>query len=128
MLWLTNRPQPSNVGAGYVCLGGAREVIGPRPVLLYTGHLYVTPVFRIILKDFLSRSTEELYVLRDGRFDLSVGGQGVLIGSTVNGSSFTFGIGTTLSALDIQMYAQTAIEHKERGICAPVTRTTARFV
>jgi hypothetical protein len=97
-------------------------------LLLYAGHIIVAPVFRIILKVFLSRSTEELYELRDGRFDLSVGGQGVLIGSTVNGSSFTFGIGTTLSALDIQMYAQTAIEHKERGICAPVTRTTARFV
>jgi hypothetical protein len=96
--------------------------------LLYAGLIIVTAVFRIILKVFLSRSTEELYELRDGRFDLSVGGQGVLIGSTVNGSSFTFGIGTTLSALDIQMYAQTAIEHKERGFCAPVTRTTARFV
>ena len=96
--------------------------------LLYAESIIVAPVFRIILKVFLSRSTEELYELRDGRFDLSVGGQGVLIGSTVNGSSFTFGIGTILSALDIQMYAQTAIEHKERGFCAPVTRTTARFV
>lgn len=98
------------------------------PLLLYAERIIVTPVFRIILKVFLSRSTEELYELRDGRFDLSIGGQGTLIGSTVNGSSFTFGIGTTLSALDIQMYAQTAIEHKERGFCTPVTRTTARFV
>lgn len=97
-------------------------------LLLYTLPFIVTPVFRIILKVFLSRSTEELYELRDGRFELTIGGQGSLIGSTVNGSSFTFGIGTSLSALDVQTFAQTAIEYKEAGICAPVTRTTARFV
>lgn len=96
--------------------------------LLYASITSVTPVFRIILKVFLSRSLDELYEMRDGRFDLSITGQGVLIGSTVNGSSFNFGIGTALSALDVQMYAQTAIEYKEAGICAPVTRTTARFV
>ena len=100
----------------------------PAGVLLYWRRYSVTPVFRIILKVFISRSIEELYELRDGRFDLSVGGQGSLIGSTVNGSSFTFGIGTSLSALDVQTFAQTAIEYKEAGICAPVTRTTARFV
>lgn len=88
----------------------------------------VTPVFRIILKVFISRSIEELYELRDGRFELTIGGQGSLIGSTVNGSSFTFGIGTSLSALDVQTFAQTAIEYKEAGICAPITRTTVRFV
>ena len=126
-MWLTHRQQPSSLWAG-LCLFGGAGGHWPAPLLLYAGLIIVAPVFRIILKVFLSRSTEELYELRDGRFDLSIGGQGVLIGSTVNGSSFTFGIGTTLSALDIQMYAQTAIEHKERGICAPVTRTTARFV
>jgi hypothetical protein len=97
-------------------------------LLLYTLPFIVTPVFRIILKVFISRSIEELYELRDGRFELTIGGQGSLIGSTVNGSSFTFGIGTSLSALDVQTFAQTAIEYKEAGICAPVTRTTARFV
>jgi hypothetical protein len=86
------------------------------------------PSFKIILKVFMKRSIAELEQLQDAKFELTNGGQGTLISSTVNGSQFTFGVATALSAMDIVQYAQTALEYKEAGICAPVTRTTARFV
>ena len=86
------------------------------------------PVYKIILKVFLKRSIAELRELQDAKFDITAGSQGMLISSTVNGSSFQFGIATALSAMDIVQYAQTALEYKEAGVCAPITRTTARFV
>lgn len=76
----------------------------------------------------MQRSIDELQMLQDAKFDLSSSGQGMLISSTVNGSAFQFGIATALSALDVVQYAQTALEYKQAGICAPITRTTVRFV
>jgi hypothetical protein len=83
---------------------------------------------RLILSLFLSRSTDELYALRDGKFDSTTQGQGVMISSAVNGSAFSFYAATALSPLEIAQFAQLAIDHKEKGWCRPQTRTTVRFM
>lgn len=83
---------------------------------------------RLILSIFLSRSTEELYSIRDGKFDLVVQGQGMMISSAVNGSQFSFYAASMLSPLEVAQMAQLAIDHKEAGWCRPTTRTTVRFM
>lgn len=83
---------------------------------------------RLILSIFLSRSTEELYNLRDGKFDMIAQGQGMMISSSVNGSQFSFFAQTMLSPLEVAQMAQLAIDHKEAGWCRPTTRTTVRFM
>jgi hypothetical protein len=83
---------------------------------------------RLILSLFLSRSTDELYALRDGKFDMIAQGQGMMISSSVNGSQFAFYAQTMLSPLEVAQMAQLAIDHKEAGWCRPTTRTTVRFM
>jgi hypothetical protein len=83
---------------------------------------------RLILSIFLSRSTEELYSLRDGKFDMVAAGQGMMINSSVNGSAFAFYAASMLSPLEVAQMAQLAIDHKEAGWCRPTTRTTVRFM
>jgi hypothetical protein len=83
---------------------------------------------RLILSLFLSRSTEELYTLRDGKFDMVTQGQGMMISSSVNGSQFAFYAQTMLSPLEVAQMAQLAIDHREAGWCRPTTRTTVRFM
>jgi predicted Zn-dependent protease len=83
---------------------------------------------RLILSIFLSRSTEELYVLRDGKFEMITQGQGMMISSAVNGSQFSFYALSMLSPLEVAQMAQLAIDHKEAGWCRPTTRTTVRFM
>ena len=83
---------------------------------------------RLIISLFLSRSNEELYAIRDGKFDATMQSHGTMISSSVNGSAFTFFAQTALSPLEIAQYAQLAIDHKEKGWCKPQTRTTVRFM
>jgi len=83
---------------------------------------------RLIISLFLSRSLEELYAMRDGKFDLVAQGQGMMISSSVNGSAFSFFAATALSPLEVAQFTQLAIDHKEAGWCGPTTRTTVRFM
>jgi hypothetical protein len=83
---------------------------------------------RLILSIFLSRSTEELYEIRNGKFEAIQQGTGMLISSSVNGSQFSFYAQGMLSPLEVAQFAQLAIDHKEAGWCRPTTRTTVRFM
>lgn len=96
--------------------------------LLFTKLAHYMRAARLILSLFLSRSTEELYTLRDGKFDMVTQGQGMMISSSVNGSQFAFYAQTMLSPLEVAQMAQLAIDHREAGWCRPTTRTTVRFM
>lgn len=79
----------------------------------------------------MTRDVAELRALRDGAFNLAanINGQGTLVSSSVNGSSFSFSLpnAATLSPLNVMMLAQLALDHKAAGFCRPTTRTTVRF-
>jgi len=79
----------------------------------------------------MTRDVAELRALRDGAFTLAANttGQGTLVSSSVNGSSFSFSLPNlaTLSPLALMTLAQLALDHKAVGFCRPVTKTTVRF-
>jgi hypothetical protein len=80
------------------------------------------------LSIFLSRSNEELYALRDGKYQAIAQGQGMMISSAVNGSQFSFYAQSMMSPLEVAQMAQLALDHREAGWCRPTTRTTVRFM
>ena len=82
---------------------------------------------RLIVAIFMEKSTNQLIALRDQAFTASTTGQGVLVRSQVNGSSFEFAVPSVLTPLEIAEYAQLALDHKAAGITRPASRTTARF-
>jgi hypothetical protein len=90
------------------------------------------PGMRLMVEAMMTRDLAELTVLRDGAFDLAASktGQGTLVSSSINGSSFSFSLpgAATLTPLQVVMLAQTAIDHKRAGFCRPTTKTTVRFI
>jgi hypothetical protein len=80
-----------------------------------------------MLQVFLTRGVNELTALRDAQFTQTISGNGTLIRSAVNGSSFEFAVGSALTSSEIVQFAQIALNHKAAGITSPVRRTTARF-
>lgn len=82
---------------------------------------------QVLLSVFLQLDVAALRALRDSQFDIVQSGSGVLISSSVNGSSFSFSVPSSLSPMQILTFAQLALDYKARGICAPVTRTQAIF-
>lgn len=82
---------------------------------------------QVLLSVFLQLDVAALRALRDSQFDIVQSGSGVLISSSVNGSSFSFSVPSSLNPMQILTFAQLALDYKARGICAPVTRTQAIF-
>lgn len=80
-----------------------------------------------LLAVFLQLDVAALRSIRDNQFDSVKSGAGVLVSSAVNGSSFSFSIPSALTPMQILTFAQLALDHKARGLCAPVTRTQALF-
>lgn len=81
----------------------------------------------VVLNVFLQQDVASLRALRDSAFDAVSSGDGTLVSSSVNGSSFTFSIPSMLSKVQVLAMAQMALDYKARGICRPVTRTQALF-
>jgi len=75
----------------------------------------------------MRRTEAELTKLVDSSFTSISQGSGTLIKSTVNGSSFEFAVPSMLSPMEIAGFALQALDHKQNGITAPITRTSARF-
>lgn len=92
----------------------------------------MVPGFRLIIEAMLLRDIAELRAIRDGAFTVAANttGQGSLIASTVNGSSFQFSVPghSTLSPMQVLSAVQLAIDHKMAGFCRPATKTTVRFI
>ena len=92
--------------------------------------MQITP--RLLLNAFMSRDVAELRSIRDNAFTLSANanGQGTLIASTVNGSSFTFSAPglATLTPIQVMSLAQQALDLKANCLTRPVTRTRAWFI
>jgi hypothetical protein len=82
---------------------------------------------QVILNLFLQQDIALLRSLRDEAFDAVSGGEGTLVSSSVNGSSFTFSVPSSLSKMQVMTFAQMALDHRARNICRPVTRTQALF-
>lgn len=81
-----------------------------------------------ILNVFIRLDVVQLREIQKSNFDLTVTGQGGLIKSTVNGNTFEFHAPDLMSSQEIMIYADLALSHKMKGICRPITRTTARFM
>ena len=82
---------------------------------------------QVILSVFLQLDVAALRALRDSQFDVVQSGAGVLVSSSVNGSSFNFSVPSSLNPMQILTFAQLALDYKARGLCAPITRTQAIF-
>jgi hypothetical protein len=82
---------------------------------------------QVLLSVFMQLDVAALRALRDSQFDLVQAGSGVLVSSSVNGSSFSFSVPSNLNPMQILTFAQLALDYKARGLCAPVTRTQAIF-
>lgn len=82
---------------------------------------------QVILSVFLQLDVAALRALRDSQFDVVQSGTGVLVSSSVNGSSFNFSVPSSLNPMQILTFAQLALDYKARGLCSPVTRTQALF-
>lgn len=82
---------------------------------------------QVILSVFLQQDVAALRALRDNQFDIVQAGSGVLVSSSVNGSSFSFSVPSSLTPMQILTFAQLALDYKARGLCSPVTRTQAIF-
>jgi hypothetical protein len=82
---------------------------------------------QVILNLFLQQDIALLRSLRDAAFDAVSGGEGTLVSSSVNGSSFTFSVPSSLSKMQVMTFAQMALDHRARNICRAVTRTQAMF-
>jgi hypothetical protein len=81
-----------------------------------------------ILNTFIRLDVVQLREIQKNNFNLTITGQGGLIKSTVNGNTFEFHAPDLMSSQEIVIYAELALNHKMKGICRPITRTTARFV
>lgn len=91
----------------------------------------MTPGIRLLVEVLLTRDMAELRTIREGAFTLATNkGQGTLLSSSVNGSSFSFSLpgAATLTPLQLSAIAQLAIDHKLAGFCRPTTKTTVRFI
>ena len=88
----------------------------------------MSPDTRLLLQVFLTRDIAELRQIVAQKFDLVQAGKSTVISSSIDGASFTFNAGGTLSPLDVCMLAQQAINYKLAGITGPVRRTQAFFI
>lgn len=88
----------------------------------------MVPDQRLLLQVFLTRDVAELRAIISQKFDLVTAGKSTLVSSTIDGASFQFNVGGTLSPLDVIMLAQQAINYKMAGINGPVRRTQAYFI
>lgn len=80
-----------------------------------------------VLNVFLAQDIALLRNLRDSAFDAVSANEGTLVSSTVNGSSFSFSVPSSLSKLQVMAIAQMALDYRARNICRAVTRTQAMF-
>ena len=80
-----------------------------------------------ILNVFLAQDIALLRNLRDSAFDAVSAGEGTLVSSTVNGSSFSFSVPSSMSKMQVMATAQMALDYRARNICRAVTRTQALF-
>jgi hypothetical protein len=80
-----------------------------------------------VLNVFLAQDIALLRNLRDSAFDAVSANEGTLISSTVNGSSFSFSVPSSLSKMQVMAMAQMALDYRARNICRAVTRTQAMF-
>lgn len=86
------------------------------------------PDQRLLLQVFLTRDIAELRAIVASKFDLVTQGKSTLVSSSIDGASFQFNVGGTLSPLDVLMLAQQAINYKQAGLDRPVRRTQAFFI
>jgi hypothetical protein len=80
-----------------------------------------------ILNVFLAQDIALVRNLRDNAFDAVSSSEGMLVSSTVNGSSFSFSVPSSLSKMQVMAMAQMALDYRARNICRAVTRTQALF-
>lgn len=80
-----------------------------------------------LLNVFLAQDIALLRNLRDSAFDAVSAGEGTLVSSTVNGSSFSFSVPSSMSKMQVMTMAQMALDYRARNICRAVTRTQALF-
>jgi hypothetical protein len=88
----------------------------------------MAPDQKLLLQVFLTRDVAELRAIVSQKFDLVSAGKSSLVSSSIDGASFQFNVGGTLSPLDVMMLAQQALNYKAAGINAPVRRTQSFFV
>ena len=88
----------------------------------------MAPNYKTLLRVFLTRDAAELEMLRDSKFELTTAGRSNLVSSSIDGCTFSFALGGSLSPLDVVMLAQTALDYKAAGINAPVKSTQSMFI
>ena len=88
----------------------------------------MVPDQRLLLQVFLTRDVAELRAIINSKFDLTLAGKSTLVSSSIDGASFQFNVGGTLSPIDVLMLAQQALNYKAAGINGPVRRTQAYFI
>ena len=88
----------------------------------------MVPDQRLLLQVFLTRDVAELRAIINSKFNLTLAGKSTLVSSSIDGASFQFNVGGTLSPIDVLMLAQQALNYKAAGISAPVRRTQAFFI
>jgi len=80
------------------------------------------------LRVFMQCDLGRLRAMVDGAFEIVSNTDGVIISSSVNGSSFQLDFANTkLSPTEVLTLAQMAIDAKVRGFQRPITRTVALF-
>lgn len=81
-----------------------------------------------LLRVFMLQDVATLRSIRDGAFDTTISGDGMLVNSSVNGTAFTLEyVGTKLTPKDVVVLAQMALDAKARGFYRPITRTIPLF-
>lgn len=88
----------------------------------------MAPDQKLLLQVFVTRDVAELRAIISQKFDVVSSGKSSLVSSSIDGASFQFNVGGTLSPLDVMMLAQMALNYKAAGISAPVRRTQAYFI
>jgi len=80
-----------------------------------------------LLPVFIARDMAELRALRDAQFEIVAAGDGSLVSSSVNGTTFNFRTDSMLTPAQLMTLCQMAIDHKIRGLTTPVRRAVAFF-
>lgn len=76
----------------------------------------------------MNQDVATLRSIRDNAFDLTTSTDGMLINSSVNGTSFTLDLhNSKLTPKEVVVLAQMALDAKARGFFRPITRTIALF-
>ena len=88
----------------------------------------MVPDPKLLLQVFLTRDIAELRQIVAQKFELIQSGKSTVVSSSIDGASFQFNVGGTLTPLDVCMMAQQAINYKLAGLNGPVKRTQAFFI